>query len=335
MESRVLFARVGWMHYYRGLMPDDRPVGGGNWNVEHVGGEVANFAPISGKLLGYVEPMGRINLWRIDPDAGDVDRLHKVLVVFVAKRPTEGGQVVVGWYRNATVLQQSERDQRRKHYKATPMHNLIAKSGGATLLPLKHRTLTIPAGYGGFGQSNLCYVFKQGGKKKSAAWMGRALEFVNGYASENLLKNTEFDEQEEAAHRLDAVHAAKGGQGFAGTPAERRAVERRAMTRATAYFKKKYPDVKDVSSHESFDLLCTGSGADLRVEVKGTTGLGDAVFLTRREVEVAKKYRAALYVLHSVKLLRSKASGGEERVLLPWNVAKGKLRPTAYSYTLP
>jgi len=36
MTKRVLFARVGWMRWYRGVQPDDlKPIGGGAYNDRH------------------------------------------------------------------------------------------------------------------------------------------------------------------------------------------------------------------------------------------------------------------------------------------------------------
>lgn len=47
--ARVLFARVGWMKRYLGPTPDDpKPIGGGKYNEDHVGGEAWNFLPIEG-----------------------------------------------------------------------------------------------------------------------------------------------------------------------------------------------------------------------------------------------------------------------------------------------
>ena len=55
------------------------------------------------------------------------------------------------------------------------------------------------------------------------------------------------------------------------------------MSLATLYFQKQWESVADVSARASFDLLCTGPQGELHVEVKGTTGEGRSVILTRGE----------------------------------------------------
>src|SRR5664279_5267404 len=103
---RVLFARVGRMHFYNGPVPgDERPVGGGRYNKTKIGHEVYNFRETNARLFGYFQPTmssHAVALERIDPIAADANKLNRVLVVFVSRRP-EGGQVIVGWYKDAEV----------------------------------------------------------------------------------------------------------------------------------------------------------------------------------------------------------------------------------------
>jgi hypothetical protein len=57
MARRVLFARVGWMKWYKGPKPDDeKPIGGGSFTKEHLGYEAFNFLPLGGKYFGYFQP---------------------------------------------------------------------------------------------------------------------------------------------------------------------------------------------------------------------------------------------------------------------------------------
>jgi hypothetical protein len=110
---KVLFARVGWMKHYVGPVPgDEKPLGGGAFNRDNVGLEAYNFRPFGAgaRLYGFCQPSipadstASIALERIDPSAEGADRLGDVLVVFVATRPKRGGQVIIGWYRHATVF---------------------------------------------------------------------------------------------------------------------------------------------------------------------------------------------------------------------------------------
>jgi hypothetical protein len=53
----VVFARIGWMKWYRGPQPDDEaPIGGGKYNKSALGHEAFNFFPLNGKMLGYFQP---------------------------------------------------------------------------------------------------------------------------------------------------------------------------------------------------------------------------------------------------------------------------------------
>jgi hypothetical protein len=55
--TRVLFARIGWMRWYRGPQQDDeKPIGGGEYNRQSVGHEAFNFLPLDVKMLGYFQP---------------------------------------------------------------------------------------------------------------------------------------------------------------------------------------------------------------------------------------------------------------------------------------
>ena len=114
MKQKVLFARVGWMRWYRGVSEDDpRPVGGGAFTKKALGKERFNFLNIGGQAFGYFQPQlqpkerrkdnpSSINLGKIE--IGFKGNLLKdVLVIFIARKPKTGGQFIVGWYKNATV----------------------------------------------------------------------------------------------------------------------------------------------------------------------------------------------------------------------------------------
>jgi hypothetical protein len=142
---RILFARIGWMQFYAGAVPGDpRPVGGGGYNVENIGSEVCNFKKRGRLLLGFFETPRQTNLSRIDPAAGDLDALDRVLVIFVSKRP-RGKQVVVGWYRNATVLRVSKA---RPGADSRYSYNCLTSATNGVLLPDAKRTFRIPWGAG-------------------------------------------------------------------------------------------------------------------------------------------------------------------------------------------
>jgi len=79
---------------------------------------------------------------------------------------------------------------------------------------------------------------------------------------------------------------------------------------------------------------------ELRVEVKGTTGDGSQVLLTRREVEHAREVfpNMALYILRHITVEMREDGvityGGSPRIILPWDARVGTLIPLNYSYSL-
>lgn len=107
-SKKVLFARIGYMHYYSGSQKgDEKPKHGGSYNIEGIGHEIYNFKKVKQFLYGYFQPyvppkdsdqLVTINLERISPQSENRDFANKVLVIFVATSDNYG-QVVVGWYK--------------------------------------------------------------------------------------------------------------------------------------------------------------------------------------------------------------------------------------------
>lgn len=134
-----------------------------------------------------------------------------------------------------------------------------------------------------------------------------------------------------------AEQAWQGGQGFSTDSAMRRAVELHAMELTRAWLEQEGWSVEDRSASESYDFLALRNGATLFVEVKGTTGDGSSIQLTRLEAEFALEHRAAmaLAVVAGIRLARIdgkvEASGGVLAVRQPWAPALGSLRPISYT----
>ena len=127
-------------------------------------------------------------------------------------------------------------------------------------------------------------------------------------------------------------------QGFGLTATERRVVERHAQHMAEDHFIGQGYDVQDVSGIDCYDLRCTKGKEELRVEVKGTTGAGESVILTRNEVEHAREQakRVALVIVSDIRLTRhagnASAAGGSMRIIRPWAIDDGELAPTQFEY---
>lgn len=148
----------------------------------------------------------------------------------------------------------------------------------------------------------------------------------------------------EAANRIVRPRSTTraSGQGFSRDAEARGAIEDHAMCRAEAHYRQAGWHVEDVSKYGPYDLHCSRpDGAELRVEVKGTTSVGSHVLLTRNEVEHARRHHphVALFVVSSIRITvtetgRPEARGGEIAIFEPWSVDAGHLTPIAYAYEL-
>jgi len=97
--------------------------------------------------------------------------------------------------------------------------------------------------------------------------------------------------------------------------------------------------VEDVSATECYDLRCKRTGREVRVEVKGTTGSGMAVLLTRNEVEHAKTFPdMVLFVVSEIELSernrQKTARKGKIVVYDPWHIDAARLEARTYSLAL-
>lgn len=132
--------------------------------------------------------------------------------------------------------------------------------------------------------------------------------------------------------------ARSSGQGFSSSPAVKKAVEMYAMARAKEHFQKNGYTVE--VRGKPFDLLCTKVNETLYVEVKGTVGTGERIFLTRNEVRFAREnaQQMVLYLVEQIELSGPDdspvASGGVDRRRQPWSIFEEDLSPITYEYLL-
>lgn len=347
MSQRVLLARVGWMRWYRGPQPDDeKPIGGGEYNKTDVGNEAFNFLPIGGRVLGYFQPQlqpperrkkhpSSVHLEKIEPGFKG-DKLDRVLVVFVARNPTSGGQFIVGWYREATVhrLAQESSAKERSEFD----YFVETAQGKDRLVPADRRLFSVPSGKGGFGQANICYVYENSkGLKKQANWIDEALEYVSSYELEDAAQHP-TSETDHAISELVGTTIEKAA-GYQSNPRIRRAIEDYAMKWAQKRLKELGLSPVDKHKTKPFDFLCTAAGADLYVEVKGTQEDGRCISLTPNEVKHAKEHKnSALFIVYGVVVngkRKPTVSGGEELFVRQWDINSGQLEPRGYAFTLP
>ena len=164
----LLVLRTGYMARYDG---PDKITGGGAHVEEHgTGGEVFNFKPYRETCYGYAmsRHFAGLDLSKVDGRRlwEEGDELSGVDVVFIAKKGS-AGQVVVGWYRDATVYHK-QYQLRPSYFPATDegRTGFFCKAcfGTVILLPEKERTFKVPyapAGHKGFpGKSHVWYPDK-------------------------------------------------------------------------------------------------------------------------------------------------------------------------------
>lgn len=139
--------------------------------------------------------------------------------------------------------------------------------------------------------------------------------------------------------------AAARAQGVLKQAAIRRAVELHAEDTAEIHFEGLGWHVQRVGPQKlGYDLDCVDAdGASLHVEVKGTQGLGQEVFLTRNEAshnggKAECRAEHALYVLSGIEVHGThaiKCTGGIPHCIQPWTVDPAALAPTVYAYRVP
>ncbi len=217
---RVLFCNIAWMKYYKGdAYGNDHPQGGGSYVVEHQEAhEEFNFHPVelSGGeeieegeyCLGFVETKRTNhetdNQLKIEKISGcslctKEDFVEDVTVVYCARYPWSDKRetVIVGWFRNATVLREyqwvsfEERLGRKNHVQG---FNAIARSDNCVLLPVGERRQNrwnVPrksakyANYG-FGQSNVWYA-NDPENEDLQKFLNRIEKEIDTYSGENWL----------------------------------------------------------------------------------------------------------------------------------------------------
>lgn len=337
--QRLIFARVGWMQHYRWV--GEPIVRGGAWKKK---GEVFNFRPVKGRVYGYVQPTGRtINLERVAGESVD-ETLDDVLVIFFASHPHGLGQVIVGWYRNATVHR--ARPQMRKWLlkeRKGRWFNLEARLEDAVLLPPQARVCSVPRQKGATGYSMVTYARDAQGRQRLAPWIENALEFIHTYDGENFVETISEEASDAAELAVERVVGASAGQGFALSSGERTSIEERAMLLAEQHYQRQGYLVTRVG--RPYDLRCRRPSLGneiLYVEVKGTRGQGETIILTANEVEHARRHRAAmeLFLVHSIRLDgrvagKRVAAGGVVNIHKRWAPQPSNLGPIAYYYRVP
>lgn len=285
----LLFLRVGYMQRYDG--PAEITSGGAYIHERGVGGEIYNFKPSRGRCYGYAmtRSFSGIRLEHLRPDANwrRGDTLDDVDVVFFARRPGYG-QVIVGWYRDATVFHREYRvrrgqipgmDEEGRHYVCT------VDARNATLLPESTRTFQVPSGTTGFsGQSNVWYPGLHLQDPAVKQFVARVRRYIGSMRGRPL--------------PTDERPPARGAKRFRRTDAAHNAaVEQAAVDHAWTHWQRKGYSVKSVETDNvGWDLEVRRGKVELRVEVKGLSGDIVNFQLTPNEYNMLRQHHAGYRV---------------------------------------
>jgi HNH endonuclease len=172
--EKIIFFNIAWMKAYQGGTAEDFPEGGGAFVGENeYAHEMFNFLPFNNCMYGYVQPPGKgdyfnrtINIDRLGASKQDLSA-DNVLAVWVAKNPAKGGTWVIGWYKNSTVYRKYQpaltNSNRILETKPNLLfgHYVTAKVEDCVCLAVKDRTIEVPRGKDGIGQSNVWYATSQ------------------------------------------------------------------------------------------------------------------------------------------------------------------------------
>lgn len=194
---KVIFCKIAWMEYYNGVKNTDKPVDEESWITEADEiGECNNFTPNEdGNYYGYVQTKsgrGKNNKLHIDKIEGmseEDDKAEGVLVIWVAKDPSQNKINIIGWYKNATVLKKYQYNEDNKEY------NIYAKMEDCVLLPINKRHKIVPkAGRGGssygMGSSNIWYGKKD--DKNAETYIKNMINYINSYNGDNIAMSSNY-----------------------------------------------------------------------------------------------------------------------------------------------
>jgi len=293
----LVVLRVGYMERYDG--PATITSGGAYIAANGVGGEVFNFKPSRGKCYGYAmsRHFSGLNLQFIDSNRQWLkgDELPGVDVVFIARRPGVG-QVVIGWYRNATVFHKQYRVRRGSIPGMNePMRQFlcVADAASVRLLSEDQRTFDVPSaqtGHKGFpGQSNVWYPQLNLQQPGVDDFVRRLAKYISKTPGARVTR----EELKPPARR--------GGRKWTGTldHAHNAAVEAAAIDVAWKHYEAAGYSVESVESDNlGWDLVASKGTRTLHIEVKGVSAAAIYFELTPNEYsklkQFASKYRVCV-----------------------------------------
>lgn len=277
--KKIILCRTAWMKYYEGHANIDVPRSGAKWILKNkTGGEIYNFKQVHGKVRGCFPYINQTSIEKLGASRHD-EILRGVTVVFCARHPVEGGIRVVGWYRNAIVFRNWQKNS------LTPWgYHCQAKAKDAELIQENDRLFRLPDT---FGRSSLYYIAQH---KHQNKLLKDLIQYINkrGLVSEvysNLKKR-----------------GPKSGRAYQPDITKRIMVEKKAVKTAIKHYQERYGSncVQSVEKDNvGWDLEVQAGNKKLKIEVKGLSGSEIFVELTPNEYRIFNQ-RSPLYELFIV-----------------------------------
>jgi 5-methylcytosine-specific restriction protein A len=171
-KTKVIFITIDWMKYYRGITPDDEPLGTGGSYPKDQKYEIYNFLDDDGTCYGYVTPYGKVNLDRINKSAVKISAdgykyIDNVLVIFNGSNQDGNKRKIIGFYVGATIFDKPYENKNPKRIiqsnNSFANYSIRVKAENAYLLEANERNIILPyskeKGKGmGYGQNNKWYA---------------------------------------------------------------------------------------------------------------------------------------------------------------------------------
>lgn len=266
------------MDFYKGLRNDTIVGGGKHVDTMGWGGEMFNFKSFDNRLYGYVQP--KIDRKYNNPSTIKLEKLgasekakslSKVTVVWTATDPDNRGTYIIGWYKNATIYrnyQNAPRNSKRKYKNNSLGYFISAKTKDGKLLAIDERIVQVQRQKKNWmGQSNVWYADNN----------PEFVKVVNDYIFKGILPP-----------KVKRNSKGKGGVRQS-DPLKRIEVEKKAVLFVTNYYKKMGYEIKSFEKDNvGWDLTAKNSKTELKLEVKGLSGVNVSSELTPNEYENLK-----------------------------------------------
>lgn len=258
---KIAFVKTGWSDKYQG---EEISPGRYRYVSKYQDGhERFNFlkAP-DGNFYGYIPPKNKY--YTPQPNL-----LNGWLVIFVAARNGTGPLTIIGWYEDATFVNEytSRPEYQINDEFVTDVKNkeytYCIKSSKAILIPIDERSTTISGKH--FGSTPIVYA--QGNNNGSEEWRKDLAKIAKKLIAKSL---PAAPDDEPVLNFPDIEH--------------RRMVEAASISVAISYLKKKkYKVIDKQKDNCGYDLLAISSTEELHIEVKGTSNSKMHFYITENE----------------------------------------------------